>query len=66
MTVDFEPEEYGGCVQREPRSLGLAVLMIWAHFFKSNTQWPFINIMGQSLREYRELILQGHGANLLG
>ncbi|KAM0276786.1 hypothetical protein ACHAQH_006375 [Verticillium albo-atrum] len=65
MTVDFVAEEYSGPVEREPGSLGLAVLMIWAHFFKSNTQWPFINIMGQALQEYRELVLEGPSANTL-
>ncbi|KAG7111098.1 hypothetical protein HYQ44_009293 [Verticillium longisporum] len=56
MPVDFVAEEYNGAIEREPRSLGLAVLMIWAHFFKSNTQWPFINVMGQALQEYRKLV----------
>ncbi|RNJ52552.1 hypothetical protein D7B24_003330 [Verticillium nonalfalfae] len=56
MSVDFVAEEYNGAIEREPRSLGLAVLMIWAHFFKSNTQWPFINVMGQALQEYRKLV----------
>ncbi|EEU48323.1 uncharacterized protein NECHADRAFT_90580 [Fusarium vanettenii 77-13-4] len=35
--VDFEEEEVD--VQLDPRGLSLAVLNIWAHFFKSNTQW---------------------------
>ena len=26
----------------DPRNLSLAVLKIWAHFFKSNTQWLFM------------------------
>lgn len=42
----------------EPRGLSLAVLKIWAHFFKSNTQWPFINIIGASLERYREMLLR--------
>ncbi|KAI3395899.1 hypothetical protein diail_684 [Diaporthe ilicicola] len=45
---------------RDPASLGLAVLRIWAHFFKSNTQWPFINIIGKSLEKYRELLIRGN------
>lgn len=59
--VDFEEQEEVDVVtvEREPAKLGLAVLMIWAHFFKSNAQWPFINIIGRSLQEYREMILRG-------
>ncbi|KAF5531132.1 regulatory amdA [Fusarium napiforme] len=40
---------------RHPNNLCLAVLKIWAHFFKSNTQWPFINIIGIGLEKYREI-----------
>ena len=36
----------------EPASLGLAVLKLWARLFGTNTQWPFINVLGQSLEEY--------------
>lgn len=43
----------------EPGRLSLAVLKIWAHFFKSNTQWPFINIIGKSLEKYREILQRG-------
>jgi hypothetical protein len=35
--------------------LGLYVLKIWEHFFKSNTQWPFINMIGESLEHYCEI-----------
>lgn len=45
----------------DPQGLGLAVLKIWAHFFKSNTQWPFINIIGASLERYREMLIRGNG-----
>jgi hypothetical protein len=39
------------------------VLQIWAHFFSSNTQWPFINIIGMSLEKYRiMLVSQGQGS----
>jgi hypothetical protein len=38
--------------------LALAVLKIWAHFFKSNSQWPFINIIGQGLALYRGMLIQ--------
>lgn len=39
----------------DPESLSRAVLQIWAHFFMRNAQWPFINIMGESLRLYRDM-----------
>ncbi|CAG1983632.1 hypothetical protein SNK03_008898 [Fusarium graminearum] len=42
----------------DPRNLSLAVLKIWAHFFKSNTQWLFINIIGVGLEKYREMLIQ--------
>ncbi|KUM55531.1 hypothetical protein ACN42_g11729 [Penicillium freii] len=35
----------------EPVSLGLAVLKLWAGLFGTNTQWPFINVLGQSLED---------------
>ncbi|KAK1622999.1 hypothetical protein BDP81DRAFT_411081 [Colletotrichum phormii] len=56
--VDFEDDEPDTSTDRDPASLSLAVLRIWAHFFKSNTQWPFINIMGKSLEKYRELLMR--------
>ncbi|KAJ5165422.1 Transcription factor [Penicillium coprophilum] len=40
----------------EPASLGLAVLKLWARLFGTNTQWPFINVLGQSLEEYMTMI----------
>lgn len=40
----------------EPASLGLAVLKLWARLFGTNTQWPFINVLGQSLEEYISMI----------
>ncbi|KAI6779349.1 uncharacterized protein J7T54_000447 [Emericellopsis cladophorae] len=43
---------------RDPSNLSLAVIKIWAHFFKSNTQWPFINVIGQSLERYRDMLVQ--------
>ncbi|KAK8090272.1 C2H2 type zinc finger domain-containing protein [Apiospora hydei] len=65
--VDFDDDNSNnGCsgeeeldVPTEPGSLSLAVLKIWAHFFKSNTQWPFINIIGKSLEKYREILQRG-------
>jgi hypothetical protein len=41
---------------QDPAHLGLGVLQIWAHFFSSNTQWPFINIIGRSLEKYRNML----------
>ncbi|KAK7751462.1 hypothetical protein SLS62_006547 [Diatrype stigma] len=57
--VDFDEVEPAAAIRGDPASLGLAVLKIWAHFFKSNTQWPFINIIGLSLEKYREILLRG-------
>lgn len=56
--VDFDDDEPEVGVDRDPASLSLAVLRIWAHFFKSNTQWPFINMIGESLEKYRELLVR--------
>lgn len=61
--VDFEDEPESLLDFRQPANLSLAVLKIWAHFFKSNTQWPFINIIGVSLEAYRDMLarrLLGH------
>jgi hypothetical protein len=52
--VDFEEDEPAPL--NDPASLSSAVLKIWAHFFKSNTQWPFINMIGLSLEKYREML----------
>lgn len=57
--VDFDEVEPAAAIRSDPASLGAAVLKIWAHFFKSNTQWPFINIIGLSLEKYREILLRG-------
>lgn len=65
--VDFEQEDERGEVDMgeelslDPGGLSLAVLKIWAHFFKSNTQWPFINIIGASLQKYREMLVSRGG-----
>jgi hypothetical protein len=40
----------------EPASLGMAVLKLWARLFSTNTQWPFINVLGQSLEQYMTMI----------
>ena len=57
--VDFDEANESEKQQLDPQGLSLAVLKIWAHFFKSNTQWPFINIIGASLENYREMLLRG-------
>lgn len=63
--VDFDESEAEAETEQQlnvdPQGLSLAVLKIWAHFFKSNTQWPFINIIGASLEHYREMLLRGNG-----
>lgn len=56
--VDFEEE---ATLQTDPSSLSLAVLKIWAHFFKGNTQWPFINLIGLGLEKFREMLIRGTG-----
>jgi hypothetical protein len=43
---------------QDPRSLGSAVIKLWARLFRRNTQWPFINVMGESLERYLSLIKQ--------
>ncbi|PYH98670.1 hypothetical protein BO71DRAFT_425917 [Aspergillus ellipticus CBS 707.79] len=43
----------------DPSSLGLAVIKLWARLFRKNTQWPFINVLGQSLDKYHALIRPG-------
>ncbi|PWY90828.1 C2H2 type zinc finger domain protein [Aspergillus heteromorphus CBS 117.55] len=44
---------------QDPSSLGLAVIKLWARLFRKNTQWPFINVLGQSLDRYLALIQPG-------
>ncbi|KAJ3578337.1 hypothetical protein NPX13_g2230 [Xylaria arbuscula] len=53
-TVDFDGDQPE--FRSDPLHLSLAVLKIWAHFFRRNTQWPLINMMGTSLDRYRELL----------
>ncbi|CAM1506482.1 Fc.00g061230.m01.CDS01 [Cosmosporella sp. VM-42] len=54
--VDFDDVEDE--ISLDPQGLSFAVLKIWAHFFKNNTQWPFINIIGASLEKYRESLIR--------
>ncbi|OOF95317.1 hypothetical protein ASPCADRAFT_397054 [Aspergillus carbonarius ITEM 5010] len=56
--IDFD-EETQSLDTRDPTTLSLAVLRIWARFFKSNTQWAFINIIGRSLELYLEIVVRG-------
>ena len=43
----------------EPASLGLAVIKLWSRLFLKNTQWPFINILGESLKQYLAMLQSG-------
>ncbi|KAI6503341.1 hypothetical protein MCOR11_000945 [Pyricularia oryzae] len=51
----------GGAAPKDPGQLGLDVLRIWAHFFRRNAQWKFINFIGLSLEKYRELLVRSSG-----
>lgn len=55
--VDFEEDEEDSVVPADAQGLSMAVLKIWAHFFRQNTQWPFINIIGVSLHKYRKMLM---------
>lgn len=59
--VDFDEEDVD--LRRDPQGLSFAVLKVWAHFFRSNTQWPFINVMGASLQRYRELLILDYNSS---
>ncbi|CAG8285538.1 unnamed protein product [Penicillium salamii] len=52
----IDTEEGEAPLDLEPASLGLAVLKLWARLFGTNTQWPFINVLGQSLEQYITMI----------
>jgi hypothetical protein len=62
--TDFTDSSAGATDFHDPAHLGLGVLQIWAHFFSSNTQWPFINIIGMSLEKYR-IMLANQGQSSL-
>ncbi|KAF2222285.1 hypothetical protein BDZ85DRAFT_263380 [Elsinoe ampelina] len=47
--VDFEEAELP--MPTEPYDLGVAVLRIWSRFLKTNTQWQFVAVLGQSLEK---------------
>ncbi|KAI5197138.1 amidase signature enzyme [Aureobasidium subglaciale] len=59
--VDFDNEPAGVVDLRSPLHLASAVLRIWAHFFNSNSQWPFINIIGRGLDIYCRTTTQTEG-----
>ncbi|QMW45760.1 hypothetical protein G4B11_009215, partial [Aspergillus flavus] len=43
----------------DPVGLGLAVIRLWSRLFRKNTQWPFINVLGESLEKYLTLVRPG-------
>ncbi|KKK15442.1 hypothetical protein ARAM_005354 [Aspergillus rambellii] len=47
----------GTAINLETRSLGFAVIKLWARLFRKNTQWPFINVLGESLERYLESVM---------
>ncbi|THY47944.1 amidase signature enzyme [Aureobasidium pullulans] len=55
--VDFDDTPAEDIDFQNSADLALAVLRIWAHFFKSNSQWPFINIIGHGLEAYRNTLV---------
>ena len=55
--VDFD-EERELTVPREPYQLGIAVLHIWCRFFRGNTQWKFVNNLGESLELYTRTLVR--------
>ncbi|KAJ5241280.1 uncharacterized protein N7469_002871 [Penicillium citrinum] len=54
-SIDLEDESEAP-INLEPAALGTAVLKLWSRLFKRNTQWPFINCLGQSLEQYMIMI----------
>lgn len=68
--VDFEEDihehallAYTSPHRASPSHLAVSVLRIWSHFFKGNTQWPFINMIGESLHLYQELLPTSSGVS---
>ncbi|RMZ31208.1 hypothetical protein D0859_04691 [Hortaea werneckii] len=55
-TVDFDTPWTDANDMHAPKSLSLGVLQIWTHFFTTNRQWPFINIIGQGLKKYSDML----------
>lgn len=54
-TVDFDASWIPSGEDHAPKILALGVLQIWTHFFTSNKQWPFINIIGKGLEKYSSM-----------
>lgn len=54
-SIDMEDESQAPS-NLEPTFLGMAVLNLWARLFRRNIQWPFINVLGQSLERYMTMI----------
>ncbi|KAJ5378803.1 hypothetical protein N7509_011922 [Penicillium cosmopolitanum] len=54
-SIDLEDESEAP-LNLEPPALGMAVLKLWSRLFKRNTQWPFINCLGNSLEQYMIMI----------
>ena len=52
--MDLEDDE--ALPGQDPASLGVAVVKLWARLFRKNTQWPVINILGESLEKWLALI----------
>ncbi|KAE8147879.1 C2H2 type zinc finger domain protein [Aspergillus avenaceus] len=55
----MEPEEGETIPSLDSGGLGLAVIQIWSRLFRKNTQWPFINVLGESLEKYLTFIRPG-------
>lgn len=55
--VDFDAVEAMDRLPEGPSKLGLSVIRVWSHFFRSNTQWPIINMLGESLDGYLKILL---------
>lgn len=55
--MDMEDDEL--IPNPEPARLSFAVIKLWSRLFRKNTQWPFINVIGESLRQYLIMIQSG-------
>lgn len=43
--------------------LALHVVRIWSRMFRSNVQWPLLNVIGLSLQEYARMLEARFHAN---
>ncbi|KAL3443403.1 hypothetical protein BJX65DRAFT_320626 [Aspergillus insuetus] len=55
-SMDVAAENRDRVAGHTPGKLALDVLEIWARFFQLNSQWQFINKLGESLARYRALV----------